>query len=112
MPMGSDASSSTLLGSPPPAAEPSYTSNKRDLLLPGHSDTRAADGWCIIQCGTAIDEAEEALRYSLAAMVTDASRDLISSDAIYATVNIHGVKEGTFSIVPLFLDHFIIHCCS
>jgi hypothetical protein len=112
MPMGSDASGSTLPGFPPPAVEPSCTSNERDPLLPGHPDTRPADGWCIIQRGTAIDEAEEALRYSLAAMVADASRDLISSDAICAIANIHGVEEGTFSVVPLFLDHFIIHCRS
>jgi hypothetical protein len=42
-------------------------------------------------------------------MVTDASQDLISSDTICTVANIHGVKEGTFSVVPLFLDHFIIH---
>ena len=45
-------------------------------------------------------------------MVADASRDLISSDAVRAIANVHRVEEGTFSVVPFFPDNFIIHCRS
>jgi hypothetical protein len=106
-PRGSQA-----LGSPPPAAEPNYSSDERDPLPLGHPDTRLGEAWCIIQRGSGVNEAEEALRFSLVAMVTDATREVAASDVAHAIGNIRGVEIGSFSVVPFFPEHFIVHCGS
>lgn len=45
-------------------------------------------------------------------MVSDATREVASSDAVRAIGDIHGVEDGSFSIVPFFPEHFIVHCRS
>ena len=86
-------------GSPPPAAAPSYSSDVHDPLSPRQPDTRPSVACCIIQRGAAINDAEEALRYSLTALVADASLEVLSSDAVRAIGNIQGVEEGSFSVI-------------
>lgn len=47
--------------------------------------------------------------YSLATVVADADREVLSSDAVRTIGNIRVVEEGSFFIVSFFLKHFIIH---
>jgi hypothetical protein len=67
---------------------------------------------CIIQRSTDIVEPKKALRYLLITMVADASWEIASADAVGAIRSMHGVEEGSFSIVPFFPEQFIVHCRS
>jgi len=43
-------------------------------------------------------------------MVAGTTREVASADAVRAIADVHGVEEGTFSIIPFFPENFIIHC--
>lgn len=93
-------------------ADLGYSSDDRDPLSLGHPETRPAETCCVIQRTAAVDEAEDALRFSLIALIADASRDLAAADVARAVRAARGVEEGAFTIVPFFPDHFLIHCRS
>lgn len=44
--------------------------------------------------------------------VADAAREIASADVVRAIRSIRGDDEGSFSIVPFFPEHFIVHCRS
>lgn len=108
-PVGSQATGSTPPSSP---ADASLTDLERDPIPPGHPELRPLEACCIIQRSPAIREAEELLRYSLVAMVADGERAVATADAVRAIRSIRGVVEGSFSVVPFFPEHFVVHCSS
>lgn len=106
-PAGSQATRSTPPSSPPDAG---LNDVERDLIPPGHPELRPNEACCVIQRSPAIREAEESLKYSLVAMVVDGEREVDTADAVRAIRSIRGVEEGSFSVVPFFPEHFLVHC--
>lgn len=106
-PEGSQATGTTPPESPRHDLE--FSGDDRDPLPPGHPETRPMESECIIQRSA---EAEEALRYSLVAMVADASREITSADTARAIRRVQGVEEGSYSVVPFSPEQFIVHCRS
>jgi uncharacterized protein (DUF2237 family) len=59
--------------------EPSLDDVESDPIPPGHPEIRPGEHWCVIQRSAAIREAEEALKFSVVALIADSTRELGAS---------------------------------